>query len=370
MLEYRRPLNTDSLDRFCSRFVASLPGAYVDTWGNYLVNVGNESRILWSSHTDTVHTTGGSQTLRIDGDTVTLSKRSKKHGSNCLGGDCTVGVWLMRNMILGGVAGHYIFHYGEERGGIGSKAIAENHADWIAESFDYCIAFDRRGNDSIITHQSSWRTASDKFAESMIAALATAGLSGYEPDDSGSYTDSYEYAEIIPECTNVSVGYDHEHRQSESVDLAHAERLLAAMLRLDVSALVKDRDPNDPANVVVYDWRKSTSATDWATWRDTYGNSGAYERDYRPYDNGGEYVYTSCIGCGSIMLCDPDSFICDDCADDGLDPNDVPPADYDDESDRRTPSERYADRAYLDPVYAEVQRDLLEMLARQRNGKK
>jgi len=33
------------------------------------------------------------------------------------------------------------------------------------------------------------------------------------------YTDTAEFTDIIPECTNRSVGYAREHTQEESLDL-------------------------------------------------------------------------------------------------------------------------------------------------------
>ena len=122
MLTYARPRASESEAQFIARFLAPLPGWSVDAFGNGHVIIG-ESPILWSCHTDTVHRFSGRQTIHVDPVTsiATLSRRSRKRGASCLGADDTVGVFLCHQMILAGIPGHYIFHYGEESGGIGIR---------------------------------------------------------------------------------------------------------------------------------------------------------------------------------------------------------------------------------------------------------
>lgn len=360
MLEYRRPAGTQTEARFIDHYLMSLPGKpYRDAHGNIHVEVGNDSTVLWSAHTDTVHRLGGMQTIHFDRDrgVVSLSKRSINRGSNCLGADCTVGVWILRNMILRGIPGRYIFHYGEERGGIGSSALARSSADWL-KRFQFAIAFDRRGSGSIITHQSGgYRTASDLFALSLEEELKAHGLK-YSADDSGLYTDTYEYAEIIPECTNLSVGNADEHRTTETANVHHAERLLDAICNLQIDRLIVDRDPADPANDSWLCAYRGVEVRSFADWKSTYGNP-AYGRSEtttaRTYNDD---VFGVCVTCGETTWIDRHSFTCIDC-------------EYGDDEpiDPRTSDDRAHDRLiYLDSVYEEVQRDLLEMIARQRTN--
>lgn len=246
MLTYQRPAGSGAERAFINRFIAPLPGAYCDIHGNWHIQIGPHcaAPIVWSSHTDTVHRTEGRQTIHHDPDTgmVRLSKRSRKRGASCLGADCAVGVWIMIGMIKRGVPGRYIFHYGEEVGGQGSRGLAESHASWL-ESFRCAIAFDRRCDGSIITHQRFWyRTASDAFATSLGALLAPAGLT-MRADDTGVYTDTCEYATLVPECTNLSVGFTHEHTPDETLDTRHAMRLLNALCTVDLSVLAVERTP-------------------------------------------------------------------------------------------------------------------------------
>src|SRR5205085_10435218 len=67
----------------------------------------------------------------------------------------------------------------------------------------------------------------------------------FRPDDTGVYTDTNEYADLIAECSNVSVGYDCNHGPNEILDVYHAEKLLAAVLKLDLDALVIHRQPGE-----------------------------------------------------------------------------------------------------------------------------
>ena len=47
----------------------------------------------------------------------------------------------------------------------------------------------------------------------------------------------------MPECTNLSVGYDGEHGPRETLDVAHLWRLRCAMVKADMSGLEIKRDP-------------------------------------------------------------------------------------------------------------------------------
>lgn len=241
---YCRPYAGPTEDLFRRRFVDTLPGAYRDTYGNTHVTIGDSPRVLWSCHTDTVHWDDGRQTTNYDPRTglLTLSKRSKR-SSRCLGGDDTVGVFLCRQLVLAGVSGHYVFHVGEEKGGIGSRLLAQHESEWL-ESFDCAIALDRGGTRDVITHQCCARTASDRFAQSLGSALHAIDSGLNLSPSEGVYTDTAEYAELIPECTNLSVGYTHAHSSAETVDTVFVLRLLDALRQLNTEDLMIARDPS------------------------------------------------------------------------------------------------------------------------------
>jgi hypothetical protein len=238
MLTYARPYGSATERAYILRYIASLPGATEDPFGNWIVRIG-DSPILWSSHTDTVHRFEGRQSVRVNEheQTIRLSRRAKRNGSSCLGADDTVGNFLMREMILANVPGLYVFHYGEEVGGIGSGSIAE-YTPELLRPVCFAIALDRQGTGDVITSQFGGRCASDNFARSLARQLPGAyGLA------KGTFTDTEQYAEIVPECSNISVGYYHAHTPREFIDYAHVSCLLDSLLTLDPSSLVCERDP-------------------------------------------------------------------------------------------------------------------------------
>jgi hypothetical protein len=241
MFSYMRPSGSAAEDAFVDKFLTPL-GFKRDDFNNLVLKVGDKPSILWSSHMDTVHYVSGMQTLDYRNGILTLSKRAKKGASSCLGADDTAGVWLMTEMIKAGVEGLYIIHHAEERGCIGSSNLVQHDAKFV-DGIKAAIAFDRRGYDDVITHQSSGRTASNAFATSLAAILG----GQYRPDDSGTYTDTNEYAGLIPECTNISVGYFSQHTRSERQDVHFLLGLRDTLITADFSTLVIARDPqSDP----------------------------------------------------------------------------------------------------------------------------
>lgn len=234
ILTYKRPHGSRSEQEFVREAIDTLPGVRADGFGNRIVDIG-DTRTLWSCHTDTVHRHGGRQTIRY-GRSGYLSLSGR--GGECLGADCGTGVWLMREMVLAGKPGRYVFHRGEERGCLGSKWIVSREPD-LLNGVDFAIALDREGTSSVITHQLGRRTASEHFAGALCAQLP-----GTWPDPTGVYTDTQQYADIVPECTNLSVGYDRQHSASETQNYGFAMDLLETLLDLDTDRLPVARDPH------------------------------------------------------------------------------------------------------------------------------
>lgn len=238
LLTYRRPHGSRTERRFLRTFLQPT-GAQPDAFGNYHLTIGDAPLVLWSCHTDTVHWMGGRQTLTEDMRGVITTQDTH---SNCLGADDTAGLYLMLQLIARQIPGHYTFHRGEERGGLGSAWLTSKAPLLIPSSVRACIALDRRGDGDVITHQMSGRCCSDAFAQSLADGLGLA----YRPCAHGIFTDSANYTDLIGECTNLSVGYDWEHTRREQLDTAHLERLLDALSALDASALTFERAPGDP----------------------------------------------------------------------------------------------------------------------------
>jgi hypothetical protein len=167
---------------------------------------------------------------------------------------------MLMHLLHAEVRGYYIFTQGEEKGGIGARYLADRHGDLLLQ-FDRAIAFDRRAMDSIISHQGWGRCCSDSFANALAGALNKQDeWFMYSPDDSGIYTDTAEFVDFIPECTNISVGYDKEHTDREKLTLHHYVTLAQAAATLDWEALPVVRDPKD---VEVFSmpsgWKTSTT---------------------------------------------------------------------------------------------------------------
>ena len=242
MLSYCRPHQSLTETDFIATHILPL-GVVADSFGNYWLSIsrssGTRSRVLWSSHLDTVHLFGGRQKIYRRGDLLYAPK------SECLGADDTTGVYIMHQMILAGVPGVYVFHRGEERGCIGSRCIAFS-MQHILKTINYAIAFDRRGTDSIVTHQIGQRTASDAFAYSLQRMLPPK----YTPDNTGIYTDTASYAGIIPECTNLSIGYKGEHGRREKQSISHVMGLIETLKSFDETHLLVDREPK-PVELVI-----------------------------------------------------------------------------------------------------------------------
>lgn len=256
MLNTRRPARSKSERKFIRKYLYPLD-MHIDDYGNLHKRIGT-APVLWSCHTDTVHRKGGHQKIKVQGGNVTLHADAD---SNCLGADDTAGIWIMREMILNRVEGLYIFHRDEEIGGCGSSYIA-NETPNALYGIQWAIALDRRGSDSVITHQGWGRCCSNGFAR----ALSDQLRHSFAPDSTGVFTDTANYVDIVPECTNLSVGYDNEHTARESLNLDHVFRLRAALLDLDVSALPVERAAGE----------KEEEFEDWSDW-------GGNENDNRHY---------------------------------------------------------------------------------------
>lgn len=263
MLTYRRPHKSASERRFINRFIRPLE-VQQDDFGNLYKIVGpEEPTMLWSSHTDTVHRMAGQQKIAVGAGCVSLGE--KETLSNCLGADCTAGVWLMMEMIRANVPGVYVFHRGEEVGSLGSHWISKNPPSWFAK-LKFAIALDRRGTTDIITHQLSSRCASEAFATSLSRAMPSLNYKAAH----GMFTDTAEYTGLIAECSNLSVGYYNEHTMRELLDLDHLVELRDALIALDQSTLACERIPGSTEYFVDDEdgyWAGSGKTRRWVRYR-------------------------------------------------------------------------------------------------------
>lgn len=251
MLTYKRPHLSESEADWIARFIEPLQHHgntteyRVDGFGNIYLHVGHKpTRTLFTAHTDTVHRTAGGQAISYDAECELVFKPSGTEDTECLGADDGAGCAILCEMIRAGVPGWYAFFRGEERGGLGSTYLVKHDPKFL-EQFDRAIAFDRKDNCSVISHQGWDRCASDTFAEELARQLNRCGeVDTYKPDDGGVFTDTANFTGIIPECTNVSVGYGSEHTAGEYLDVASWKVLRNAVLLIDWEALPTKRDPS------------------------------------------------------------------------------------------------------------------------------
>lgn len=252
ILKWKRPHNSTENYLFCKKYLEPAMGK-PDAHGNYIATIynkdGTHPNIAFTAHHDTVHREGGMQHIIVEEELI------KSVGSNCLGADCGTGVWLILAMIEANVPGVYLIFAGEEVGCIGSGAMAKDNPWWL-QTIKAMISFDRKGYSSVITHQWSGRTCSDEFANSLADILYDASQGDVEmaTDDTGVYTDSNEFIDLVGECTNISVGYFDQHTSRESQDIKFAYNLLEALVQADWSSLKFKREPGeiDPADYKGY----------------------------------------------------------------------------------------------------------------------
>jgi hypothetical protein len=243
-----------------------LPSGYFnDKHGNYYYQIG-DSKTAFTCHLDTACKTQVDVVHKFEKNIISTD------GKSILGADDKAGMTVLLYMIYKRVPGLYCFFIGEEVGCIGSGKASDD--EWFT-NFDRMISFDRRGTKSVITFQSSKRCCSDDFAEALSNELNKHSMK-MEPDNTGVYTDSAEFTHVIPECTNISVGYYKEHTHLEHQDIDHLIKLCLATVKIDWESLPVKRDPKK----VEY---KSYS---YGSYADKGWSSYDYEKEYKKYENG------------------------------------------------------------------------------------
>ena len=200
---------------------------------------------------------------------------------NVLGADDKLGCYIMCRLLEAGVPGLYVFHIGEECGGIGSTYIS-NTTPEVVDNMDYCVAFDRMGYNDIITNQSGGRCCSDTFADALAKQMNAKlpPMKQMAKSTGGTFTDSANYTKLIAECTNVAVGYKNQHGTSEYFDHEWLERhLIPSLLNVAWSALPVKRDPK----AVVSSYSRYGGM--YGSGYSGYGLWGEDEEDYNDYSS-------------------------------------------------------------------------------------
>ena len=214
-------------------------GIKTDKFGNYYIVVGENPSTMFTCHLDTACVKQEKVKHVQD------NKFIKTDGKTILGADDKAGMVVILYMIEKKVPGLYYFFLGEEVGCIGSGKVAEEwHDSEFYDIIQKVVSFDRRGTTSVITHQWYGRCCSDEFALELSMRLNLAGEDlKLEPDDTGVLTDSAKFMDIVPECTNISVGYYNEHTRNEVQDITYLQKLCKSVCKIDWETLPVERDP-------------------------------------------------------------------------------------------------------------------------------
>jgi hypothetical protein len=228
------------------------PALEVDGYGNRFAvvyakdehgkDVDTLPDIMFTAHMDTVHSKsrGPLDTINlveISGITdpkyapeyngmimaTDINHQNTRH-SSVLGADDKVGIYVLISMANARIPGVYYFFKDEESGREGSTWLLKNKPEWL-KKFKAVVSMDRKGYTDVITKQRGAVCCSDDFAEAISSQLnACSGIGvgvdyTYAPCPHGAYTDSATFTGVIPECTNISVGYFDQHSASERFDI-------------------------------------------------------------------------------------------------------------------------------------------------------
>lgn len=212
-------------------------GIKKDKAGNYFIKIGT-STTVFTCHLDTYGDEQESITHHVAATGYVFTD-----GFTILGADDKAGMTIMLYMIHHNIPGLYYFFIKEEIGGVGSKEALQHHTD-LFSNYQRMISFDRSGTHDVITEQKSGRCCSDFFALALCEALNQEGLQ-YQPSPHGYFTDSDRFINVIPECTNISVGYYDEHTVDEHLDYFHLQKLAQACVFIEWELLPTLRCLND-----------------------------------------------------------------------------------------------------------------------------
>jgi len=222
-----------------------LPQLDKDIVGNYYKIIGDNPTTMFTCHLDTADRKQA--VTRLYSIQVDDQEHIVTDGTTVLGADDKSGTTVMLYMMAKNVPGLYYFFIGEERGGIGSRALADKYdeVDYL-KNIKRCVSFDRRKTISVITSQAGGVCCSDEFANALCDEYNKNGLN-LKPDPTGVFTDSASFIDDISECTNVSVGYLNEHTGKEIQNMDYLIDLCKASVNVNWDSLPTVRTVQDRA---------------------------------------------------------------------------------------------------------------------------
>jgi len=210
-------------------------GLTKDQFGNYFLEIGENSETMFCAHLDTVGHSKEKVEHKYFKNKINGNTFIGTDGSTILGADDKSGVVILMNLIEKQIPGLYYFFLGEEIGAKGSRAAVALYPD-LFKKYKRCIAFDRRDYGSIISKQMGDVCCSQEFVSALSAELSKNGMK-YQDDPTGIFTDSAIFMETIPECTNLSVGYFYEHSHNEIQNYDYLRQLAQTVTKINWESL-------------------------------------------------------------------------------------------------------------------------------------
>ena len=255
-----------SITKIIKKYLPEDQAIYQDKIGNLIVKVGKNYTTMFSCHIDMIFRQGyydkelpkkldlfvaqdqeNSDANYIWGGVITDKKKgSYIYTPTTLGADDKAGIFILLNLIRAKVPGLYLFHVGEEIGGIGSTDISTRKPK-LVKGIKRAVAFDREAYLDIINRQRGGMCCSFKFVNALATQLndlvtTPNQLPGKYSSATGTFTDTANYIDLIPECTNISVGYFSQHTSGEHLDTLWLEEvLMPAILKVDWVDLPTER---------------------------------------------------------------------------------------------------------------------------------
>ena len=282
---------------------------YKDSIGNLIIKVGKDYETMFSCHMDMVFRKTYFDDLEEGQDKLDLFVSNKKdqtiiwgglitdyknktyyYTPTTLGADDKAGIFILLNLIRANIPGLYIFHAGEEVGGIGSHDI-KTRKPGLLKGIKRAIAFDRMHYLDIVDRQRGQVCCSRKFVNAFSDQLSDVLITPNKIPNrfkgaTGTFTDTANYTELISECTNLSVGYFNQHGSEECLNVTWLEKVLTpALLKIDWEALPAERS----LDKAPYKFSHGTNNHSYGWPKNNITNIGKYTRypdiDYKTFDH-------------------------------------------------------------------------------------
>ena len=256
--------NYTTITKTIKKYLPKNQQIFTDGVGNLIVKVGENYTTMFSCHIDMVFRKSYIKDLKDPSQNLDLFIAADQQHSDAsfiwggvitdykkdcyiftpttLGADDKAGIYILLSLIRAKVPGLYVFHTGEEVGGIGSHDIVVRKPN-LVKGIKRAIAFDRMDYTDIIDHQRGGICCSSKFVNAFAEQLNDRIISPNKLNvkysgATGTFTDTANYTRLIPECTNLSVGYFDQHTADECLDTLWLEDMLTpSLLKIDWEVL-------------------------------------------------------------------------------------------------------------------------------------